>query len=298
MTHLTCLSKQFLSLEAASSSTPPPLLPDFGSCPSCNIRVRWGDTIRGCYHRKLYTEDNGFTRSKNLRKVAKVEKLKGVVNGEIDPTSIDNLDLEEKVEKPARRGRPPKAKTALSGEEEDTAAKKPVKRRAKKIEETAEEPIVTKTKVLGKTTNPSSAKTKKSALVYEDIGNSDESSELSERFDFDTDEETGPLDEKDCEASDAEKDMAYFAAAEGSREMQINDLEDSPLSSPSYSSSSSLTSKSNASPTKKRRTAGLNSISEESQYGTQSATTRSIPNSKVPSRRPGASQILEISDSD
>lgn len=188
----------------------------------------------------------------------------------------------------------------MTGEGEEIATKQPVNRRAKKTEDTAEKLITTKTKVLGKTANSAASKTKKSTLVYEDIGDSNEESELSERFDFDTDEENAPTDnnedEKDCDASDAEKDLAYYAAAEGSREMQVNDLEDSPLSSPT--SSSSLASKTNASPTKKRRTIGLNSISGETSKEAQSTAIRSVSSSNATTSRAVASQILEISDSD
>jgi len=229
---------------------------------------------------------------KNAKKVARVEKLRAIVNGEYDGLPIEDIDLEEKVKKPGRRGRPPKTAVANAEAEDAVTTKKPVKRRTKTIENIGEKRPVTKTKVLGKAA--SAPKTKKTALVYEDIGNSDEESELSERFDFDTDEENDALG-RDLDASDAEKDAACFAAAEGSREMQINDFEDSPLSSPSSASSSP---KITASPTKKRRTLSFGNIPPESHLGMHAILLQDGSTAATKTSRARPAQILEISDSD
>ena len=51
MSHLSCLSRDFLAREASSSSDSD-IIPRGGHCSSCNGYVLWGDVIRGCYRRR------------------------------------------------------------------------------------------------------------------------------------------------------------------------------------------------------------------------------------------------------
>lgn len=290
MTHLSCLSKRFLSLEAASSNTPPPLLPDRGTCPSCETSVRWGDVIRGCYRRKIHTEDNGTTRLKNQRRLAKLAKLKAIVNGDVEPIpeGIDSAS-EDKVKKPARKGRPPK----IGGANDTTTSKKPRTGRAKKSDL-----VVGAAKSSDKTEvvpeKKIATRSKKPTFLDADLDDLDAESEVSERFDFNTDEENDDVD-KDIDASDGEKEAAYFAAAEGSREMKANDLEESGSSSSTLPSPRIV-----ASPSKKRRTLDFSGIHEEEDRVAASSSTRQVSLS-LPLQSgstTGYRQILEISDSD
>ncbi|TBU53631.1 hypothetical protein BD310DRAFT_138826 [Dichomitus squalens] len=49
VSHLSCLSRQFLGREVASTSD---VIPRGGKCDSCNTYILWGDIIRGCYRRR------------------------------------------------------------------------------------------------------------------------------------------------------------------------------------------------------------------------------------------------------
>lgn len=230
-------------------------------------------------------------------------KIRAIADGTYDSEAERQL---EKESKPKRRGRPPKSAIPTideDGEEgEDPAAKektkkKPAKRGEKKEIQTTNRPI-TKTKVLGPGTTVNKAK-KTTNLAYEEIDNSaqDDDSELSERFDFDTEEENGPLDRDSSEASDAEKEAAVFAAAEGSLEMQVNDFDVSPVGS-SSSISSSQPMGTAPSPTKKRRTSPSVNAIRSADNARQATEVKKIVPSKYGTHRGGPSQVLEVSDSD
>ena len=49
VSHLSCLSRQFLAHEVASTSD---IIPRGGQCDTCNTYILWGDIIRGCYRRR------------------------------------------------------------------------------------------------------------------------------------------------------------------------------------------------------------------------------------------------------
>lgn len=54
VSHLACLSKDFLANSSSPSSdtnTASPLIPRGGECRSCHEYILWGDVIRGCYRR-------------------------------------------------------------------------------------------------------------------------------------------------------------------------------------------------------------------------------------------------------
>ncbi|KAI1786373.1 hypothetical protein LXA43DRAFT_59068 [Ganoderma leucocontextum] len=51
VSHLTCLSRHFLAIEASSSSNSD-IIPRGGRCASCNAYILWGDVVRGCYRRR------------------------------------------------------------------------------------------------------------------------------------------------------------------------------------------------------------------------------------------------------
>lgn len=213
----------------------------------------------------------------------------------------DDVDEErdEPPKKPAaRRGRPSKAaKANADGDTEVETKKKPARRTTKK---TVESPTkVSKTKIMDGAAKKK--KKKKKTLVYEDIGDSDDDSELTERFDFDTDEENAP-DELEGEASDPDRQAAFFAAAEGSLEMQANDIDSSPLNSPVSTSPKGPT----ASPTKRRRKLSVGHDDDDSQpdllVGMKGISTKAGPKASISSgQRPAGStnlDVLEISDSD
>lgn len=54
VSHLACLSKDFLANSSSPSSNTndgAPLIPRGGECRSCHEYILWGDVIRGCYRR-------------------------------------------------------------------------------------------------------------------------------------------------------------------------------------------------------------------------------------------------------
>lgn len=206
-------------------------------------------------------------------------------------------DEQDVPKKPARRGRPPKKITQPQEAESLKAeTKKKAARRTKKTSGESPE-NVDKTKAPGKRSK-SPAKKKKAALVYEEIGDSDEDNgEATERFDFDTEEEDArnPAEE---EASDQERNAAYFAAAEGSLEMQADDVE----SSPSNSAPSRSRRGESASPSKRRRRVSSDTDAEDLPDLLQSLRAhevglrKSAGTGKHPNRGPAG--VLELSDSD
>lgn len=259
--------------------------------------MRWGDVIRGCYRRKIHTEDNGATRRRNQKRLAKLAKLKAIANGELDGISEinDDASTDGKVKKPARKGRPPKAEATQREAGGAGTAKKTPKGRSRK--DVATEDVKPPAKgVNASAESVSATRIKKTPLLYEDLDDSQGESEVSERFDFNTDEEDGNAD-LDLEASDVEKEAAYFAAAEGSREMQFNDLEGSSPSSPSSPSSTNVCS----SPSKKRRTLDSDAPHGEEHPEKQSSVSNSnniIAPSSANMNASSYRQVLEISDSE
>lgn len=209
----------------------------------------------------------------------------------------DDIDDErdEPPKKPAaRRGRPPKAAKAKA--EDDTgqeAKKKPARRTTKKTVESPKK--VSKTKVTDKGAEKTKKqKTEQKILVYQDIGGSDDDSELTERFDFDTDEENAP-DEVGGETSDPERQAAFFAAAEGSLEMQANDIDISPLNSPVSTSPKGPP----ASPTKRRRKLSAGVDDDDSLpdllVGMKGISTKAGSKASISSgQRPAASGIDQL----
>lgn len=81
VTHLLCLSQDFLSAEASTSTAPPPLVPDRGSCPGCQQDMRWGDVARACYRRSAHDGDGGAARALRRKRVARIAKLKEKADG-------------------------------------------------------------------------------------------------------------------------------------------------------------------------------------------------------------------------
>ena len=227
------------------------------------------------------------------------KRAKAYAAGSLDvDDGLDEGDEEEDevIKKPARKGRPPKKASQAQDEGEAGAEgqKKAVRRSTKKTAESPKE--VTKTKVLGKASSLTSSK-KKTSLVYEEIGSSDEDSEVTERFDFDTEEEDA-VNVAEEEASDAERRTAFFAAAEGSLEMQADDVESSPSNSPSSQSFKG----SSASPTKRRRKASVNSDTNELPdllQGLRATTTGAREKAGTNLVRIGGRPaVLEMSDSE
>jgi len=47
VSHLTCLSKHFLTSQGTNNG----LVPRGGTCTSCHAYTLWGDIVRGCYRR-------------------------------------------------------------------------------------------------------------------------------------------------------------------------------------------------------------------------------------------------------
>jgi hypothetical protein len=271
LTHLSCLSKRFLSQEASSSTTPPPLLPDRGTCPSCAHDIRWGDVIRGCYRRKAHADDGGAGRRLRMKRAAKKTKEPALAkNGE--NVGDDQEEGEDVIPKkpPVKRGRKPKIALEKSGSadeaEKPKRGRKPGTKATISKSSTQASAAGKKISVLSSAASAAEAivskKAKKKELVYEDLSDSSGSSklsELSERFDFDSDDdEAAPVDEdedeqeEDHSADDQDRRTAFFAAAEGSLEMQMDDLDLAPSDSDGNTESSSPI---NTSPKKKRRTA-------------------------------------------
>lgn len=318
LTHLSCLSKRFLSQEASTSTSPPPLLPDKGTCPSCESPLRWGDLIRGSYRRKEHAEDGGVTRKRNLARMARMAKLlanrDAFAGGDDEARSEEEIHVNEEgdapVKKITRKGRPPKAVKS----KEDLVEEKKTKttRKAKSATDTAKKNAKT-TKVKTKGKAAFSTSSKKPAMAYEDISDSgSDLSEVSERFDFDSEDDGLDLvsgnnnkeDEDDSRSSDFERQAAFHAAAEVSLEIQTNDLDvlDSVTSSPV--SISPHAARTLESPTKRRRKmSDLSDDLADFLYQLRTTSTARVGTERTLATLTGTagketSKILAISDSD
>lgn len=117
MSHLACLSKDFLANSFSPSSdtnNESPLIPRGGECRSCHEYILWGDVIRGCYRRLK----GGVVELE--------EELEDEDEDEADvesAASLEELDDEDEVTKA-------RTKTKGKGKGKSTAAKlsSPVKK--------------------------------------------------------------------------------------------------------------------------------------------------------------------------
>ncbi|GAA5824767.1 hypothetical protein JCM11251_005332 [Rhodosporidiobolus azoricus] len=131
--HLPCLSRHFLSPASASTSTavsdstlsahlsslpsaaPPrsrsaPLVPTFGTCPSCQGPLHWVDLVRGSYRRK--EEEEGTRKKRTFQKGSRDSQAKKRTRG-------DGASGAASSQAPRRKGKG-KAKAAMnSGSEGD-----------------------------------------------------------------------------------------------------------------------------------------------------------------------------------
>lgn len=210
--HLSCLSKRFLSLEASTSSLPPPLLPDRGTCPSCSIELRWGDVIRGCYRLHTHLEDGGKGRAtRKRREKLRNTKLEKLIRGEIssDSEASSNDEAEEgakaKARKKAAGANKPRTKKVASVLSDSDATVEPRGRGR---------PCKTVAKGKGKSTaraiSPVAEQSDTPDLFLEvaTLAGSDALSDVSDA----------------AEATDEERELAYAAAADGSLEMRAGDI--------------------------------------------------------------------------
>lgn len=219
LTHLTCLSKRFLSAEASGSTSPPPLLPDRGTCPGCSSELRWGDIIRGCYRLHAHIEDGGKGRAtRKRREKLRATKLEKLRRGELSSGSEAGSDAESgapEASKPKKKAaaKPRAKKSALVQSDSDVPAEPKKRGRPKKA-------------LSGNTAAPKD-KGKGRAVLSPISDSSDEAAstpalflDAAELANYDALSDISDA----SEASDEERQLAYAAAADGSLEMQAGDI--------------------------------------------------------------------------
>ncbi|OJT12213.1 Structure-specific endonuclease subunit slx1 [Trametes pubescens] len=112
VTHLACLSRDFLNSAPSTSSD---IIPRGGTCKSCHSYILWGDVIRGCYRR----HQGGATPENEPEEPDDQEDGLAQLLGEAAEEELEGPS-QPKPRKPAGpplptkrgRGRPPKAKPA------------------------------------------------------------------------------------------------------------------------------------------------------------------------------------------
>ncbi|KAI0634373.1 hypothetical protein C8Q77DRAFT_1056180 [Trametes polyzona] len=116
VSHLTCLSRDFLATTPSTSSD---IIPRGGTCKECHSYVLWGDVIRGCYRRR----QGGVTPEAELEEADDQEDPLGQLfdegDGEDEPDGPAAKHAKVAAPRPTKaakrpRGRPPSASKPAS----------------------------------------------------------------------------------------------------------------------------------------------------------------------------------------